>query len=399
MKSKTILFEVVFLTGVLILSSCSSLSIRKTSSTPDWVENHPVSRTHFVGVGSAKIENELFTAQKQARNRALQNIAEQIQVAIVSDVQMYSRTRAINNLTTADSDIQEKIAAFSKAVLGGWEEIRTYKSDNGYYWSKVVLNKKRYETQVKRKKRDASDKICDIIMHAQKGSAFFQISELYKALTIADEFFGTTLRGRVNGKDVVLSNELHRQLKYVLESISIKTTIPELTLQSSERAPLLGAYVYFKGEVDTSLSVSWSASHQSVRVNGVSRKHDGMYPLKIGTLPPSAGHVTITATLNLQPFTYDLIRRKFSLPSAELTVRRQKVSVYIENREKFARSLAQTLTQRSMITLASDKFSAEYILSSGLRKKDAVILKNSIYHADADLAIHLLAANGSTVLD
>jgi len=390
----------MLLFAALALTNCSSLTMQRSSTVPAWVTNHPISRSYFIGVGSAKIEDDLHAAQKLARNRALQDIAEQIQVSIVSDVRMSAQCRIINNNTRSDNTYKERIAAFSQAVVCGWEETRTYHAANGYFWSKVILSKKKYHEQVNRKVANAIEKLCDIIRYAQEGTAQFRIQELYKGFEIIDDFFGTPLQARMNGREVLLSNELHRTMSRLLGSIEIKPVVTEISLTAKQSIPqTLGVYVYCNGIVDKSLPVVWSASHNRVLVKTAPMHDDGMRPVFIASLPPSSARVIVTATPDFKKLAYDLIRRKFTLPSGSFTIRRQKAAVYINTANPFCQSLGETLEDRAAITLVTDKNDAEFILTSDLIQHANIVLKNSIYQADADLAIILLATNGTTVLN
>ncbi len=384
--------------ATLILTDCSSLSLQRNSVDPAWVHNHPVSRTHFIGIGSAKIENDMYAAQMLARKRALQDITEQIQVSIVSDVHMSANYKTVNNTSSSAKTYQEEVAAFSQAVLAEWEEVRTFRASDGYYWSKVVLSRKKYYAQVNRKLTDAIEKICDIIRHAEEGTARFRIHELYKGFTIVDELFGTPLKVRIHGREVLLHNELLRGMSRLLESIEIKPTIRELKLSATEPVSQVpGVYVYCEGVRDRSLDIVWSASHPGVKVKAARPQPDGLYPVLINSLPASSGRVTITATPDLKNVSYDLIRRKFSLPSGSFTIRREKAHVYLGSVSPFCQSLAQLLADKSAITIVRNRNEAEYILHSDLTKSDNAVLSNSIFIADADLAIKLCSGNGMPV--
>ncbi len=397
-KMKKIFTTTITSFAALLLFNCTSLSLQRKGSTPSWAANHPISRTNFIGIGCAKIDDDLHSSQKLARNRALLDIAEQIQVAIVSDVRMSAHSTSVNKTIHSDKSYQEKIAAFSQAVLTDWEEVRTYQAPNGYFWSKVVLSKKKYHEQVNKKLKHAIAEVCDILRYAQTGTAHFRIHELHRGFAVIDKFFGTPLKARINGKTVLLHNELQRAMARLLESIEIKPTVNGTTLPSAGNPPQnLGAYVYCEGILDRSLSVAWTASKSNVHITAAAVRDDGMHPVSIISLPASSGSVTITATPLLKKISYDLIRRKFSLPSGSFTLHRQKASVYIDNRSGFCRSLAQKLADRSAITLVRNRGDAEFILTTDLTKESEIALTNSVYTADANLVIALLTPNGNTV--
>lgn len=401
MKKATNIIKFTTFLGFIFLYSCTSLSLRKKgNATPLWVKNHPISRTHFIGIGSARIDTDLYAAQKLARKRALQDISEQIQVSIVSDVSTYANCKTINNKLFTNETYNERIAAFSNAVLTDWEEKNTFQGSNGYFWSKVVLSKKRYYKHVNEKITNAIEHTCDIIRNAGQGTAKFRIYELYKGFGILDEFFGTPLYGRIKGRHVLLNNELERRMARLLGSIEIKPTLHQVNFSATESTPqTLGVYVFLEGEIDKSLDMSWSASKSNVSLKSYPIRQDGMHPVLIASLPASCGNVTITATPDLKDLTYDLIRRKFTLPFGSFTVNRDRAQVFIENKTGFCWSLAERLADRSAISIVYSRKDAEFILKSDFTKGSDAILKNSIYIADGQLNISLCATNGNPVFE
>lgn len=124
-----------------------------------------------------------------------------------------------------------------------------------------------------------------------------------------------------------------------------------------------------------------------------------MHPVLITSLPASSGNVTITATPNLKNLTYDLIRRKFTLPAGSFTVNRDRAQVFIDNKNGFCWSLAERLADRSAISIVYIRKDAEFILKSDFTKGSDTILKNSIYIADGLLYISLCATNGNPVFE
>lgn len=401
MTKRTHLSQAIIIIAAILISSCTSLSLReKRTSTPLWVKNHPISRTHFIGIGSAKIEEDLYTAQKLARNRALQDIAEQIQVSIVSDVSTNANCKTVNNRLIIKETHRERIIAFSNAVLTDWEEKNTFYSAKGYFWSKVVLSKKEYYRRVNEKVSNATERLCDIIRNSAQGTAKFRIHELYKGFEIIDEFFGTPLHGRIGGGHVLLNNELERCMSRLLESIEIKPTVHQATLAPKESVlGKFGVYIFLEGEVDKSLDISWSASKKNVSLKGLPAREDGLHPVIITSLPASSGNVTITATPNLRSLTYDLIRRKFNLPSGSFTVNRNKAHVFIDNKNGFCWSLAERLEERSAITIVYSRKEAQFILKSDFKKGNDTALQNSIHRADGNLSIELRTNSGNAVLN
>lgn len=403
MKQLLYFFCIVSVFISAVLYGCASTSPHRTVSSSGtsllWVNNHPYSKTHFIGIGSSKIGEDLQKAQKQARNRALNDIAEQINVTIESDIRMHKNIISNGKVSSSKELYQEKIQTFTRAMIAGWEERRTWNGPDGYFWSKVILSKKRYYEQVNRKIIDAVNRVCDIISRSMKGSARYKIHTLYKGFEILDTFPHVQMKGIVNGKEVILNNELQCRMSQVLESIVIKPVQHHVTLSATESIPAtLGVYVFCEGKMDSSLAIAWSASDHRIIVRGISVQTGGLYPVSITSLPPSTGCVTITAIPDLKKLSYDLIRRKHVLPSASFTISRERIPIYIESRGSFCRSLAEKLAGRSAIIIVDNRNDAEYLLKSDLVKNYNTLLHNSIYMADAYLELTLLSKTGNRVV-
>jgi hypothetical protein len=376
---------------------CGSVGKQGVTAS-SWMENHPVSRTHFVGVGSAKVEGDLYSAQVLARKRALMDIAEQIRVSIVSDVALYTRSNVRNSKELNSGSYREKIVALSQAMLCGWEEIRTGRSNDGYYWSKVVLSKKRYYAQVREKINTAVKRICDIIENAHTGSAAFRMAELCRGFAPLDEFFETPLYGRIQGHEVLLSNELGRRVRKLLEGISIKPVSSHPALPAARSgASSLGVKIFCDGAPDTSLTITWSASEPAVVVNAVERSCDGTYRAVVSAIPAGVGMVTITARPDFDGMNYDLIRRKFVIPSASMVIHRDKAQVFIDNQTFFSKQLARELSEKGACIVVNNRNDAEFVLQSHLTADSTVTMEQSLYIAGADLALALFVRDGNAV--
>lgn len=399
--TKFILTAALIVSFLLSSNGCSSI-IRHTAQSPppSWVVHRPHTRSHFTGIGSAEIQTNLYDAQVTARKRALLDIAEQIQISIHTDAHFVHRYGKINGKTQNNHLYREQIQTFSHAVLSGWEERHTWRSSDGYVWSNVILDKKKYYETVDRKMTDAITQVRDILYHSQQGTALQCITQLHKGLLILDAFSSIPLKATVHGKEVILSQQLHRQLQSTLSQIQIIAT--DQTFQISATQPLSeipGVRVYFKGIPDNSLKLAWSASNHKVNINTVSSPHKGIHKPLIRTLPASCGWVNVTAVAEFYSLGYDLIRRKFNIPSVSFAIRRESARVYIGQDNSFCRQLVRLLAAMEAITIVTSAQNADYILSSCFVGNEQVTLENSIYIAEGKVTVILTKANGKYVIN
>jgi len=393
----------VLIITLLLLASCSppikhrSLS---ANASPAWVRNHPASRTHFIGIGSAEIDADLNAAQKLARSRALQDIAEQIQVAVVSEVRMFAQCNTIDDKYFVHETFQQNIEAFSKAVLSDWEEKNTFSDASGFFWSKVIISKKEYYAKVNKTITDAAGSLCDIIKNSSCGSARFRLEELCRGFYIIDGLFNMPLYGKVQGREVLLNNELTRCMRRLLESIEIRPSVQHADLDAVQQAPEhIGVYVFLDGKKDRSLAIGWSSSLGPSKCRTLSPRSDGMYAMQITSVPPKTDAIKITAAPDLNTMTYELIRRKFIIPACTFTLQRQRAQVYIEKSTRFCSFVARELGRQSAITIVPIKENAQFILTSDFEEAVGASLENSIFRAQGRLHVRLSSNSGADLLD
>ncbi|MGB7569502.1 MAG: LPP20 family lipoprotein, partial [Chitinivibrionales bacterium] len=214
--------EILFVFIAMLVVGCASTgsqqsTIEHPATRPVWIDNHPTSPTHFIGVGSAQIQSDLAQTQEQARMNALKDIAQQIEVTIISDITLNERNVTINNKVTTDQSIfQKKVRSLAQAALQDWEIQATWIGPDGFLYCKVVLEKKKYYDRVNKKVNDAIALATDALEASERGPFDSRLRELYKGVIALDDFLGNAMKSTVGGKEVILNNELPRRLQQLL---------------------------------------------------------------------------------------------------------------------------------------------------------------------------------------
>jgi LPP20 lipoprotein len=377
----------------------SSVSDSKTK--PSWIENHPTSSTHFIGVGSAQIQSDLAQTQEQARMNALKDIAQQIEVTIISDITLNERNVTINNKVTTDQSIfQKKVRSLAQAALQDWEIQATWIGPDGFLYCKVVLEKKKYYDRVNKKVNDAIALATDALEASERGPFDSRLRELYKGLIALDDFLGNAMKSTVGGKEVILNNELPRRLQQLLSSVEIRPNINRIALSAAAPVPdSLGALAFVNGNPDSTIALSWTASVSSVETANMPTRSDGLRPVLLKTIPASAGVVQVTATIDCGTLTYDLLQRKFMLPSGSFSISRQTPRIFLSGNGSFCKQLLGRLTSCSAAISASSRGEADFILSAQSSSSGDPVQSMGIYRAKALLALLLTTNKGKRVLD
>lgn len=400
---RMVFLVVVFM--ALIIAGCAAPARQtgtvSSKSKPAWIGNHPSSSTHFIGVGTAFIQSTSTDAQKQARREALADIAEQIKVTIMSDIMSGRKYVTENNKVVEDSRISKKhIEAFSQAVLEDFEEQATWNGPDGYSYSKVVLEKKKYYDRVNKKINDAISLAADALLASEQGLFDVRLRELYKGLVALDDFLGNAMIATIGDNEVILNNEVPRRLQKLLSSVEITPVVNSVKLAATAPIPdTLGARVLIDGKQDRSVVLSWTTSVSSVDAVTMPIQPDGINPVLIKALSGSAGLVQVTASIDCGQLTYDLLQRRFLLPQGSFTISRAVPRIYCTEGNAFNKQLLERLTSSGAAIAASSIDDADYVQSSQCTPAGEPVQVRGLYRAKARISLVLMTGKGERILD
>ena len=122
--------------SLLLILSCTT----GPKSTPYWVNEQPISQNSWIGIGYTSLSGDDY--RETARNKAIQEIAAQIEVHIES------------SLKTVTTEVNFKVDEFAESIIQSrvnmtLEDVRikdTHSSDDDYY----VLMELRYSDYYRR---------------------------------------------------------------------------------------------------------------------------------------------------------------------------------------------------------------------------------------------------------
>jgi hypothetical protein len=198
---------------------------------------------------------------------------------------------------------------------------------------------------------DAIALATDALKASYTGTLQNRIRELRKGQDALQDFLGSTMKTTLNNKEIVLNNELPRRLRQLLSSVEIKPNVQEIILQPKDKVPdTLGVYVVIDGVADSTSHLLWSSSKSAVTVQSLPVRPDGLHPVIIKPVPPSAGMVTITAEIDMGDFRYELLRQKYQIVNGSFVMSRDKPSVKTVPGE-FYSLVVQRLQSRGAITI------------------------------------------------
>jgi LPP20 lipoprotein len=395
----------ISITAMLLLGCAStsrnSIVSADQTASPAWVYNHPTSSTHFIGIGSSRLGGDPVTAQKAACMAALSDIAQQIEVTIISDNKLFERAVTINDKMSINQSVfQKNVQLLARSVLQDWETKATWRDQKGNVYCKVILEKKKYYDRVNKKINDAIEFATDALEASEQGSFDARLRELYRGMIALDDFSGIPLRATVGVKEVVLNSELSRRLQRLLSGVEIHPNIDAVILSAASPVPdTLGVFTTIHGKRDPTVALSWSASTSDVEPTDMPVRADGLHPVSLKSVPSSAGTVRITASLDCGMLTYDLLQRKFMLPSGSFTISRKIPAIFLAENGVFEKKLLDRLTACSAAKAASSQDEADFVLSARSSASGDPVQVMGIYRAKALLNLVFTTVERRRVLD
>lgn len=396
----TNLFFALFL---CLIHACSSTMdnnlTQKAKKQPDWITTRPLSTSHFIGIGSAKISQNLQEVHNTAKNEALKDISRQINV-LVKSYDSISEIHLESDDSYSDSiSYTGNIISFTDANLQGVEIGGTWTSDDGYYWVLMTLNRDEYYAKVNEPINNAKAIALNALSASEQAQPVGKIKELYSALEAIEGFSDELMRCTFEGRQIILNTEISRRLREALAAFRIEPLVDELEIGALAASPdSVGFRVYYNNTPLPDCSLAWSVSNNDVRLLPLSIDATGRYRARVSALSAAAGKVTVRASLNLHFIGKKLVERGFLIPSGTFIISREKPSLYIPKMDEFVQKLRNRLVDTNMFAILSAPEQADYILTGSLDIDSAVTIQRSIYQAGGFLECALKRGDASPVL-
>lgn len=189
-------------------------------SKPAWLSAKPSQPGYYTGIGhSTKTGTNNYV--QEAKKTALEDLVSEIKVNVSSSLVL--STFEDNNefreqyeqiiKTTAADEIEE----FEQA--GAWE-------DDNNYWVYYRLSIQRYKQIKEEQRRNAVILATDYLEKAQKsdaeGERIQALGFYFQALRSVEKYLGEAIAVTVNGKDILLVNEIFASIQGLLDKIQLK---------------------------------------------------------------------------------------------------------------------------------------------------------------------------------
>jgi hypothetical protein len=337
--------RIVILTLALLLLFTLNL-LNAQNAKPDWVSQHPVNSSYYIGVGSASKDDHPTDYRQIAKDNALRDLSSEITVNISSEFVM-SLSEKSGMLA---EEVQSQVRSSTQANLEGFEQAGAWENDLEY-WVYYRLSKAEYAMRREDRKQKAINLSRDMFTGARVKAQEQDIASAFtfyvQAMSHLEEFLGESIQVDYNGQSIYLQNEIFSALQGLVSKMEFTSQETKLTVKIGQpfRTPLSVKATYRDANGQTrmlaALPVRFSFSkgagnlleHAQTDMNGAAycqvsaiTSTDKLQIIKAQPDIAVAGHENTT------PLTQSILR-KLSLPEVKYILTVSGLSIYFQAEE------------------------------------------------------------------
>ncbi len=224
MHASGLISKLFVLTISLLLTGVSIQS----KNPPEWVQQHPVDKAYYTGVGVASKQSEDYV--QIATKNALHDLASQISVKI-------SASSSLKEISTEDEfsqQFQSMAQLKLKNSLSQYELMDSWENGNEY-WVYYRLSKAKYRAEQERKLRIAKEKSYELFKKASSARESYEISNALlfyiKALQPLTPYLHKDLTMLIGTGKKDLVNVIYSECLQMLSNIGLQPNINELNVR------------------------------------------------------------------------------------------------------------------------------------------------------------------------
>ena len=316
---------------------------------PSWLGTAPYQDAYYTGIGHSVKSGENNYVQS-AKKSALDDLVSQIKVQVAStsilnqievDKKLSEQYEQVIQTTAAD-EIQEF------ELVDAWE-------DENNYWVYYKLSIARYREIKEEQKRNAIILASDYLQKGKEAERANQrlqaISFYFQALRSIEKYLGEPIRTNLEGREVLLGNEIYASLQMLLNKVKLSVIPSEVIVNRrvNQSEPSLMARSEFsdlkKPAVGIPLYASFDKGSGVLHPNFTTNEQ-GTAKVLINKIDSKALEQTISVKVDIDALSgsasspiFELVAKSLSLPSAYVVLRVQRPVVYMTAEEKsFGRS-------------------------------------------------------------
>jgi len=360
------------------------------SKKPAWVENRPVSKFYYIGIGSVSKTDNPKDYRKVAKDEALQDLSSEIQVSISGEFMH----KVAEQGGILEDDIKSLVQSKTKANLQGYELVDNWE-DAAQYWVYYRLSKEVYEKQKRSREDKAASLGRDLFIKAKQSEQNYNITSALRyyiqALTAIEEFLGQPLQIDYQGQKLYLQNTIYASMQSDLSCLSLTAVNPKLSGKSGRALskPLKLRVTCRKGgkafPVDNLPLHFFFIKGEGKLISDVLSNSKGLASSPLSKIISAEGIQIVKAKVNLEELAngHLLFIKNLTVPETRFIIMVTGLTAYIESNES---SLGQKISPLKV----------EPALKEALSEQ-GVSFTNDISRADIMIKLKAKARKGAKV--
>jgi hypothetical protein len=218
------LYFLVLMLTLLLGISCglpkdASVVPSKNTPPPDWVMQHPISASHYIGIAVSNKKNNPVDYASVATKNALNNMASTVSVRITG--QSFLNTMESNKVFS--EDFSSSINTTTDIVFENYETAGIYENENEY-WIYVRISKMAYQEQQSRKKNEVLQNAYTLYERSLEPQKRNQINSsidllLHALFTLKPYWNEQNNFTTTSGENLLLDQQIYSDIQKILQEI------------------------------------------------------------------------------------------------------------------------------------------------------------------------------------
>lgn len=196
------------------------LNILSAREEPDWVKNRPLSKTHYIGIGSALKSANPNNFRQICKDNALQDLSSEISINISSDFLI----KLVEISGMPEEEVRSQVRATTQASLEGYELVDRWENETEY-WMYYRLSKDLYQKQKEERLKKSKNLALDLFKNARRNEAKNDMTSALlfylQALDGIKSFMGEPLQVNYQGRQIYLQNEILSSIQNLINQIQL----------------------------------------------------------------------------------------------------------------------------------------------------------------------------------
>ncbi len=195
-------------------------NVLQAREEPDWVKNRPLSKTHYIGIGSALKSDHPNDYRQICKDHALQDLSSEISINISSDFLI----KLVEISGMPEEEVRSQVRATTQASLEGYELVDRWE-DEDEYWMYYRLSKDLYHKQKEVRLKKSKSLALDLFKHARQNETKNDMASALlfylQALDNVKGFVGEPLQADYQGRQIYLQNEILSSMQSLINKIQL----------------------------------------------------------------------------------------------------------------------------------------------------------------------------------